>query len=496
MRNKTSMLENKNVLYVGKNRILKVMRKFIFKKPFWIIFSLYGCMVGPDYKEPEVVMPDHYIENGQSLVVSSLKDWWKTFNDPVLDSMVERSITNNYDLKIAIEKIEETRAYYRIKRANLFPEIDMTATAIRYGLSQNIIQNSLLPLNAYNLFAAGFDASWEIDVFGKLRREKEAAYYEMQAMQENMRDVYIKLISDVARYYVDLCAIQNIIEMTNKKIELQNIVLSLIKDRKEKGLNSKISEDEELSRLKVEEENLLYYNTLFKQTAYLLSTLLGIQPESFSENYGEFKKVPIATEKVPMNLPSSLLRQRPDIRSAERQLAQATAIVGAAIGEFFPIFSLTGNTSFEVNKIRDFFMSRSFSWSLGSVMQWPIINFGRIRANVDVKKSQQKQALLKYENTILSALKDVESALIAYYNEDEKLKDISVEVLSFKDISVLEKSKYQTGINSLFNYIEAEKGLIDKEIKKVESERYLAHDLIALYKALGGDDWSDNTEKK
>jgi NodT family efflux transporter outer membrane factor (OMF) lipoprotein len=447
-------------------------------------------MVGPNYKEPKVIMPDKFAEEITSdATITSLKKWWETFNDPNLNNIINKAIAKNYDLSLALERIEQTRAYYRIKKADLFPEIDATAAAIRLGFSQNTIITSLMPVNSCNLFQIGFDTIWEVDIFGKLRREKEAAFYEIQAYQENMRDVYITVISDAAKYYVDICALQNIIDLTTKKIEYQKNILSLTQSKKASGLDSKINVNEQIDNLKEEEEKLLYYSTILKQIIYKLAVILGEKPESKEFDPSEFKTIPIAENMIKVGLPSSLLRNRPDIRKAERQLAMATAKVGAAIAEFFPSFSLTGNSALQTSQLSNLIKSKSFTWALGSIMKWPIITFGRIRANVDVKKSEERQALIIYENTILKALEDVESSLVAYFNEQEKLKDIQKEVNVILENTFLKNDKYLKGINNYIDLLEQEKYLIEKIIKEKESQRTLCYNLIALYKALGGGEW-------
>ncbi len=460
------------------------------KKLLIPLLFLSGCMVGPNYKEPEISVADQFNEQlASDAEITSLKNWWESFNDPNLNQIIEKAISKNYDLNIALERIEQARAYYRIKRADLFPEIDMSAEAIRTGVSQNAILTSFLPTTTYNIFQVGFDAIWEIDLFGRLRREKQAAYYEMQSYQENMRNVYITIISDAAKYYVDICTLQNIIDLTSKKIDYQKKILELVQSKKLNGLDSKIIENEEIKKLNEEEENLIFYSTLIKQTIYKLAVILGEQPEKLEIDPSQYTTIPNSDNKIVIGLPSTLLRNRPDIRKAERELAQTTAKVGAAIAEYFPRFSLTGNSDLQSNNMNKLFQSKSFTWSFGSIMNWPIITFGRIRANVDVKKSEEKQALLNYENIVLKALEDVESSLVAFFNEQLKLKDIITEVTVVSENTFLQNDKYQKGITSYIDYLEQEKYLTEKKIKEKESQRALCNNLISLYKALGGGEW-------
>ena len=459
------------------------------KKYLFLVIFLTGCMVGPNYKRPEVAMPEGFLESKKTEAISSIRSWWKSFNDPVLDRLIDQAIESNYDLAIAIEKIEETRAYYRIRRADLFPEVDASAAAFRTGLSQNSLMTSFVPLSAFNTFQAGFDAVWEIDIFGKLRREKEAAWYEVQEMQENMRDTFVTVTSEVARNYADICSAAGFISLTKEKINTRRAILQLNRDRNDTGLESRIEIEEQIAMLKIDEEDLLFYETFYKQTIYRLAALLGKQPESVNEWFKEPARVLKAAGKVAVGLPSELLRRRPDVRAAERNLARATAKIGAAIAEYFPSFSLTGGTGLEANKMHSLFSGGSFDWSVGGLMKWPLITFGRVRANVDVKKSVQKQALLSYENAVVLALKDVEGAMVAYYNQQDKLKQVEEEEIAIRRKVRLLESKYQSGLSGLEAYLAQKYELLTQQVKTVETERTLALDLIALYKALGGGDW-------
>ena len=472
-----------------KNCIDNNMKKVVL---LLVLFFVSGCMVGPNYKKPDISLSESFVESSFSEnSMDSIVGWWENFNDPKLNELIKLGISNNYSFKIALEKIEETRAFYRIKRADLFPEIDATAAAIRTGVSNNLVQTSFLPVSTYNNFQIGFDALWEIDLFGKLRREKESAYYQIQAQQESMRNVYVSLISDIAKNYMDMIALNNYIELTNKKIMLQNIILELIKNKTQNGIDSDIEKENEIAKLQEEKEKLQIYLTLSKQTLYRLAVLLGQQSEDINSEYFNLMVLPKAENKINAGMPSTLLRRRPDIRVAERELAKATSEVASAIADYFPRFSLVGDSNFKTSPLNKLFNGSSFSWSLGSIMKWPIINFGRIKANVDVKKSVQNQALLFYENTVLEALKDVESALAAYFNEMEKLKNIQTQLHSIEKITLLEKSKYESGLINYPNYLEQEKSYIDIMIKEIDSRRTLAVNLIALYKALGGGDWEE-----
>ena len=219
--------------------------------------------------------------------------------------------------------------------------------------------------------------------------------------------------------------------------------------------------------------------------------MIAKQPEDILETFSKFDSIPDAENKNISYLPSTLLRNRPDIKEAERKLAASTALIGASIARYFPSFSLTGALELLSSKLNSFFQSDSKNWSFGSPMSWPIITFDRIRSDVDMKKSLQKKALYFYENTVLNAFKDVESSLVAYFNEQKRLNDIKQEEEVISKVSFLEESKYSSGLIELQSFVQSKISLIDKKEKKIESQRALCQDLIAVYKSLGGGDWQE-----
>ncbi len=254
----------------------------------------------------------------------------------------------------------------------------------------------------------------------------------------------------------------------------------------EAGLDSErefLLQKEELKSL---EQEQVVFQTLIKQTYYRLAVLLGKQPEDFSMDIQTLANVPMMDEKFLCDLPSNLLRKRPDIRQAERELAAATERIGAAVADYFPTFSLTGKAQLESNKVHNWFTYKSFGWDFGGLMDWPVINFGRVKAQVDEKKSVQKQALLNYEKTVIEALQDVEGALIAYYNEKKNLDLKDEELAAIMIRRDLTYDLYQAGLVNFNVYLQLEKQVLLLQSQKIDRERTLSTNLVAVYKALGG----------
>lgn len=462
-------------------------------------------MVGPKYHHPKTSMPTKFEESKKEVETNGdLCQWWKQFNDPVLDGLIAEALHANYDIRIVLEKIEQTRAQYRIERSHLWPEIDLNATATRTRISQNFLPNppkagggtGFFP-TFLNIFQVGFDAIWELDIFGKFRHSKKAAHYTWEATKDDFQSVMISMVSEVAVNYMNIRALQLKIDLAKKKIRTDEKELEIVKPLFQIGLDNELQITTLVSTLESDRAALPVLETSYKQTVYALAYLLGRQPEGLIETFKEIRPIPSGSERVPVGLPSDLLRRRPDVRSAERQLAAATEQVGAAVADYFPHFSLTGinfgggnkvgsSAGFEGSKANNFLESASRTFSVGVNMNWDILDFGRVRGTVDVNKSLQKQALLTYEQTVITSLKDVESALVAYFEEQDRRDSLTLKVEADRRTLQITEDLYLVGLANEIRVLDARKALIDSESSLVESDQSLAGDLIGLYKAIGG----------
>ncbi len=477
----------------------------------WItfLFLLAGCMVGPDYKKPEMGMPSEYIEGNQPCSDEDLCRWWKQFNDPLLDELIEAAVKGNYDYRIALEQIVEARAQYQIQGSYLWPEIDLTAAATRTRYSQNTFSSSALASVAsgqgtsavstaaaispitqpvQNLFQVGFDAIWELDVWGKYRRGKRAAHDLWEASIDAAQNVMLMVISEVARDYVAIRSLQQQIVLIKKLVETDEELLQLAKVLFDAGLDNEIQVDDLIATYENDSAALPVLETSLKQTIFSLAILLGEQPETMTARFELMGSIPEGSGKVPAGLPSDLLRRRPDIRNAERELAAATEQIGVAVSNLFPQVSLTGNSAgYAGNKTSNWFNSGSRYWTIGPALNWDLIDFGRTYGQIKVQKSIQKQKLLTYENTVISALEDVEGALVAYFEEQKRNNYLTAEVEAERRAMELTRDQYAAGLIDESPVLDAMKTLLNAENLAIQSEQALTSDLIALYKALGGD---------
>ena len=461
----------------------------IKKTSFFLIFLLFhSCMVGPDPKvEKKFDTKEKFQEVRETDKDFELTKWWQQFNDPDLNMVVSDVIANNYDILIAIEKIEEARAIYGIKRADLLPQIELQGNAERRKFSENIFEAPVLRTGKHNFFEFGFDTNWEIDLFGKIRRAKQAALFEICASQFNEKNVYISIISEATKFYILTISYKSQIEKTKNIIELEETLLTLIKDKYESGLSSEIDINDILSDLNNTKALYQTLQTLYKKSYYSLCNLLGKSYNSLDENIFNNKTLPSIENKVPEVLPSELIERRFDIQEAKYQLFSAISEIGVAKADLFPRFSLTGRFFKQSDKTGNLLDSKSSAWSIGPRFFWPLIDFGKIRSNIKAKTSKQKQVLLNYENTIIGAFKEVEITLQNYFKEFSRYQNLETTYLAKKDSYELGISTYDSGLDSLFNLYNKKINALNAAIEYTKSHEKLLLNLVNLYKALGGE---------
>ncbi len=485
----------------------------------FFLLLLSGCMVGPRYTPPEMPLPAAFEESPdrESLSSDALCQFWKQFDDELLTSLVEEALSGNFDYSIALEQIWQARAQYQIQSSFLWPEIDLNASAIRSQFSQNIGFSLFGPTSAtstsgmnnttvntgsssaaassgttasgsiMNFFQVGFDAIWELDFWGKFRHSKQAAFDLWEASVDDAELVYITIISEVVRDYVTIRSLQEQIRLMEKIIEADERQLELARVLQTAGLDNQIQVEQFVASLEKDCALLPPLETNLKQMVYALALLLGKAPEGFAERFNSYQPIPVALGKVMAGLPSDLLRRRPDIRSAERNLAAATEQIGTHVADLFPHIALTGDSyGYESNKVSNLFTSKSIFWSIGPTINWDLIDFGRVRGQIDLAKSEQRQALLTYQKTVVSALQDVEGALVAYFEEQKRLLYLAEQAEANRQALVLTEDLFQAGLVSELEELAALETLLAAEQSLTQSTGALTNNLVALYKALAG----------
>lgn len=452
------------------------------------LFCLYlllqaGCMVGPDYKPQDVNAPAGWV--GTKNAASSdatLLAWWTEFNDANLTSLIERAMKSNLDLRQAEERIRQARAASGVAGAGFWPTADVAGSATRNRNSAGVKSN---------LFTTGLDAAWELDIFGGTRRNIEAAEADIRASIEDRRDVLVTLVSELAINYVQLRGYQQEIIIAKNNLESQQQSASVVRKRYEGGFVSALDVANADAQVATTMSQIPLLETSAQQTIYNISVLLGQEPASLLEELSPASSIPLTPPEVPAGLPSDMLRRRPDIRRAEAQIHSATALIGVATADLFPKFNLAGSINVQAansNKLRWDQRSSSF----GPSASWEIFNAGRVSSNIEVQKALQQQAVLAYKKAVLTAIQDVENALIAYANEQEHRKALIDAVAANRKAVDLSTQLYVEGQTEFLSVLDAQRSLYNSEDSLVQSTRNLSTDLISLYKALGGG-WDSNS---
>jgi NodT family efflux transporter outer membrane factor (OMF) lipoprotein len=461
-----------------------------------------GCAVGPNYQRPAVSVPTQWstaLAGGETNSTVELAAWWENFHDPELDSLINRALQSNLDLQIAQARVREAREQYGIAVASFLPTVDASGSYARTETSQHQPVLGSLPIPANvpfenDVYQAGFDASWEIDVFGGTRRAAQSARAEVAASEFGRRATLVTLLGEVARNYVDVRGYQRRIAIANSNIEAQTNALALTRDRFAKGLTSDLDVQQASTLLATTQAEIPTLESSLQASIHRLGVLLGQQPGALLAELSNAAPIPATPSEVPVGLPSELLLRRPDVQRAEQQLVAATANIGVAKADLFPKFFLTGAAGFESISASDWFTAGSSFWSVGPTVQWRIFDAGRIRANIRVQNARQEQALAAYEQTVLTAFEDVENGLVAYANEQIRRRSLEDAVTSSQKSLDLANKLYANGLTDFLHVLDSERSLYQVQDALVQSDRTVSANLVSLYKSLGGG-WESMEEK-
>jgi len=460
---------------------------------------LAGCAVGPNYQRPKATTPAQWtspMAGGETNGPVDLAAWWKSFGDTNLDSLVLTAVQSNLTLRVAAARVREARAQKGVVAGALWPSLDTSGSYSRNRFGAHSfppLAQFGIPLD-YNLYSAGFDAAWELDIFGGTRRAVEAANAEIGAAEYDQRDVLVSLLAEVARNYIGARSYQQRLAITRDNIRVQQEILDLTSNRFQTGLNSDLDVQQATAILTSTEAQVPSLETGFRQDVYALAVLLAQPPGASLDEMTAEQPIPITPPTVPVGLPSDLLRRRPDIQRAERDLAAATARIGVAKADYFPKFSLTGFTALESVSAHNFFAYDSRAWSAGPTVQWELFEAGRIRANVRVQNARQEQTLETYQQTVLVALEDAENALTAYAREQVRRESLSQSVAANQRAMELSTQLYKSGLADFLAVLDSERSLYVAQDALVQSDETVSLNLVQLYKALGGG-WEFNSTK-
>lgn len=459
---------------------------------------LAGCSVGPDHKAPESKLPESWHNTPDAGETAdqptNLAQWWTALNDPALNTLIDKAVAGNHDLRIAAARLREARAQRGVAAADRLPSVDVNGKYERSKFSDNTSGfSSPVGSDGDDLYQIGFDASWELDVWGRVRRSVEAADADMAAAAEDRRDVLIALLAEVARNYVELRSLQERLAIAESNVASQKETYELSKGRADAGITSGLDVARAEATLTSTRAQIPSLASQIRATTHRLAVLTGQQPGALESELSAAAALPAKPAVVPVGLPSDLLRRRPDIRRAERELAAATARIGVAKGDLFPRFSLTGSFGFSANEDENLFESDSKFWSIGPTVRWPIFDAGRIRRNIDVQTARQEAAVARYEKSILTGLEEVENSLVSYSREQARRKELVDSEAAAKRAVDLATSLNSRGLTDFLSVLDAQRELYAIQDARAVSDRTVLVNLISLYKALGGE-WEQTSE--
>jgi outer membrane protein, multidrug efflux system len=459
---------------------------------------LTACAVGPNYRRPQANIPSQWTApatTGTRLGAEpSDERWWKSFHDAELESLIERAAAANYDVRISLARLEEARAASGIAKSSLYPQVSAGVSAERIrqigvGLasSQNpgSVHPQIFPYEVNN-YQGSFDASWELDVFGRIRRQVEAAKADVRASDEDRRNVLISVFGDVGRYYAGLRGDQLRLEIATRNVSVAEDELKLTRDLAQAGQVTQRDVAQAEAQLESVRAQIPQLNAAIEVSIHRLSVLTGQQPAALDSELRVASALPVVPPDVPVGLPSDLLTRRPDIRSANAQLAAATARVGIAKADYFPTFTLFGSAGRQAAQLHDLTLGLGNFFAAGPSVSVPVFTGGRIRSNVALQSARVKEAGALYQKTVLTSLEETENALTGYAEEQSRRDHLEATVRASQDALDLTNAQYRAGLTDFLTVLDSERTLFENQDLLAQSQTTLVTDLVTLYKALGG----------
>lgn len=460
---------------------------------------LSGCTVGPDYAEPQLAVPPAYLE-AQGAGDVRLDRWWQGFGDAQLTSLIDQALTQNLDIEMAAARIREARAQERLAGAGASPQVGAETSVTRQRISENAIPippgsgggggaGFALPGEEFTTWRVGFDASWEIDLFGRNRREREAAAARTGSAIWSRRDAEVSVAAEVASAYFRLRTLQGRIANAKDELARQLRFEQLVEARTRGGLVTGQDLEQQRSERAAAAAEIPALEAEAKSEIHALGVLTGQSPDALAGQLTVSQALP-PSPSVPAGLPSDLLRRRPDIRAAERELAASTADIGVAVADLYPRFSLTAAPAMVSTALGSLLEWGSRSFAVGAALDWPLFDGGRRKANVEVRNARQEQAMIAYRKAVLTSLGDVEDSLSNVAGRRQRLAELEQAFTTAARAEEIARTRYRGGLVTLTDVLQAQERRLALEEQLIETRGALARDTVALVKALGGG-WSE-----
>jgi NodT family efflux transporter outer membrane factor (OMF) lipoprotein len=466
-----------------------------------LVSCLAGCAVGPDYHKPQVKLPEGFVAASETSSAGAPGQpaidpatWWRALSDPQLDSLIDRAIEANPSLEIALTRLQEARTFEVAVTGQAFPSLAASAGGGR-GTGSDLSRGRVTPAlasatNTKGLEqvngAAGFEAIWEIDVFGRLRREMEAAKYDTQAAAAVRNAVLVTVVADVTRAYMDMRGLQTQLAVLRQNIRTAEKLLDLVQARFDRGITNELDVTlarRQLATLQAQLEPLV---AQIKAAQYAIAVLLGQFPEDLVTELDKPELIPQVPERIEAGLPLDLIKRRPDVQEAERRLASSTARIGVATANLFPRVALTGAVGWQGQGLGVEPSSAQSIWSAGALALWPLLDFGTLDALVDVADLRTHELLVYYKQTILTAVQQVDGAIAGYAAQQDRLRNLGEALVASQRAVSLATQRYDRGLTDFLNVVDAERQEYDLEAQYAISQTTAGEQFVTLYKALGG----------
>jgi NodT family efflux transporter outer membrane factor (OMF) lipoprotein len=479
-----------------------------------LLLLLAACTVGPDYSPPEWLSPGSWfarkgepIPPEPSVAVAEPidPDWWKLFKDPQLTNLERRVVAENLDVRVAGVRIVESRAQLGIVGAAQFPTLNANGSYTRqkpsdlgvfsaapnalgasgaFGATTGGIRSS--HLNPFDVYQVGFDASWELDLWGAVRRSVESATASVVASNEARRAVLLSTVAELARDYIMLRGTQSQLQIARDNLRTAQQSLQLTQQRATGGVTTDLDVANAAAQVRTTAAQIPPLQQQESELINAISLLLGQPPNALQTDLITAKRVPPVPPRVPVGLPSELARRRPDIREAEAQLHAATADIGVAVANFYPSVTLSGSVGLQALQPWKMFDINARNYALGPGITIPIFQGGQLRGTLELRKAQQQEAAINYQKTVLQAWHDVDNALTAYKTEQARRNQLIQAVAQNERALSLAQSRYQEGVADFLQVLTAQQNLLSTQQQLAIATTNVSANLVALYKALGG----------
>jgi outer membrane protein, multidrug efflux system len=450
--------------------------------------TLSACAVGPDYHEPKPVTPDSFVYGpGQQFSANDVEiDFWKSFNDPELDTLIEQSLASNHDIRIAIAHLREARALRGEAQLDFAPTV--TASGGHTEGRTSVRQTAPIPGVPRNqdYYDAGFDAFWELDFFGRVRRGVEASSAEVQSAEASVYATQVSITAEVARNYFELRGAQQRLEVARRNSDNQSETLRITQARLEAGRGTQLDVSRAQAQLSATLATIPDLEADVTRSILRLGVLAGKQPDALMSELSTSKQLPALPATQTIGTPELLLRRRPDIRVAERDLAAATARIGVAVGDLFPRISFVGHWGFDAVNSGDLGSAGAETYSFGPSIQWAAFDLGRVKQRIHQREAAADGAMARYEKTVLQALEETDASMTSYVKALTKQEHLESSAKASLEAATLARARYDNGVADFLTVLDAERSALAAEDQLAQSQTQTATALLATYKALGG----------